>query len=230
MVRWDDEDTVRMRPPADPWAGHDGLTQEFPAARRQRRQVYGRVYLLITNDPRDGLHPYVGQTTTTIHQRVHGPNGHTSAASIDRDPWKARILAGRDGYRQLKVIYATDNPGADQVRLDMAEAFAIDQLKTTHNDQRPIRTGSSAVAAPRRPVRSSARRAPARHRPPARLFVFLALAAFFTYLSARLVLAMELPWPAAPWIVAPTVGIVLAWQVFWWLHRNTRRLTRHSRR
>jgi hypothetical protein len=219
----EDEPTVRLQPPVDPWAAHDGHTEEIPIAPPARRPVYGRVYELITGDPQDGLHPYVGQTTTTIHRRVHGPNGHTSPQSIAKDPWKARIRPGRAGYRCLKTIYATGDPGSDQVRLDMAEAFAIDELKTTHNDQRPIRPVGDA---PRRRTSKPATRSvrTKRRRAPARVWVFLILTVVFTFLTARLTVAMHLPWPAVPWVASPAVGVGLAWRVLWSMHRKARRL------
>jgi hypothetical protein len=230
-VSWGpDEETVRLQPPADPWAEP---TKEFHFDRPRRREVYGRVYEVITGDPRDGEHPYAGQTTQTIHQRVHGPSGHTSPASIGKDPWKARILPGRAGYRCLKVIYATGNPGADQVRLDMAEAFAIDALKTTYNGQRPIR---SSGPQPKRPPREPAAPRPLTYREQvarrksrrfrAKLIGLLFIVALFTYAAARVAVAMQMPWPAFPWIAAPVAGVTLGWSSFWYLHRSLRKLTR----
>jgi hypothetical protein len=230
---WGDEDTVRMRPPVDPWA-HDGHTQQIPIGRPHRR-VYGFVYELITGDPQDGPHPYVGQTTATIHRRVHGPNGHTSPDEIAQAPWKARIRPGREGYRCLKTIYTTGSEVEDQMRLDLAEAILIDELKSTHNEQRPIRPPSArrrspALADRPRPSATLPARRHARRRPPFRVIAFLLLVTTITYLAARLVVAMELPWPAAPWIVAPVAGLGLGWKIFWETHRRARRLMRPARR
>lgn len=195
---------------------------EFRERAAAHREVFGRVYELITGDSQDGPHPYAGQTTQTIHQRVHGRGGHTSPESIAADPWKARIRPGRAGYRCLKTIYATGNPGADQVRLDMAEAFAIDELRTTYNKQRPIRQ-------PGRPAPRPAQGRIGRRRPrrlPGRLLGFLTLAGFFTYLAARVVAGMDLPWPAAPWVVSPMAGVLLGWLTFWKIHRSVRKILR----
>lgn len=208
MGIFDDEDTVRLRPPVDPWPdAQDGTTQPIPVSGTRRRRVYGYVYELITGDPRDGLHPYAGQTTETIHQRVHGSRGHTSAASIAKDPWKARIRPGRAGYRCLKVIYGTDNPGADQVRLDMAEAFAIDELHTTYNDRRPVRPATGP--APRRP---KPERKPVIV--PWRLVGFLLVWLVPSIVVGRIAVANHLP----PWI-APLAVLIPAWLVFLRLHR-----------
>ena len=210
MGRHHEEETVRLQPPVDPWADvRDGTTQAFPVATERRRRVYGYVYEVFTSRPDiDGEHPYGGQTTTTIHQRVHGPNGHTSAASVAKDPWKARIKPGRAGYRCLKVIYATGNPGDDQVRLDMAEAFAIDQLKTTYNIKRPIRPAGEPVPQPPRP------REPVRI--PWRLVGFLLVWIAFTTLAGRALAAGH-----APLWLAPLVVLLPAWFVFLRLHRVT---------
>lgn len=235
MTSWgSDEETIRFRPPVDPWPeARDGWTEEFPttpAPAPGRRRVYGYVYELITGNPQDGPHPYAGQTTTTIHQRVHGRGGHTSPASIAKDPWKARILPGSAGYRCLKRIYSTGDPEADQIRLDLAEWIAIDELKTTHNEQRPIRHAGDRPSRPR--PRAVGRPVPRRTRRPFpfRAILFLALTAVLTYLAARVLVAMQLPWPAVPWIGAPVFGLWLGWATFWRLHRGVRKLAPRRRR
>ncbi len=233
QARWgDDEETMRLRPPVDPWADRGGDTAEIPVRQPRRRAVYGRVYEVFTTRPDiDGPHPYAGQTTTTIHQRVHGPNGHTSPGEVAKAPWKARIKPGRAGYRQLKVIYASGDPAADQVRLDMAEAFAIDELRTTYNTQRPIRSpGTPRPVRPRPASRPLPARAVAaqrrRVRVRFRMAALLALVLFFTYLSARVAVAMRMDSPAFPWVAAPIAGVAMGWSVFWYLHRAFRKLTR----
>jgi hypothetical protein len=204
-----------------------------PPAPARRRTVYGYIYELITGDPQDGLHPYVGMTERTIHQRVHGPSGHTSLESIAMDPWKARIRPGRAGYRCLERVYDTGDPEENDRALRRAEAFWIDRLRSTHNDVRPVRPPLHEPQ-PRRAVRPTTGRVVARRRTfsriPARVYVFLILAASLTGLAARFVLAMHLPWPAAPWVVAPIVGVGFAWRIFWSFHRSARRLMRKSRR
>jgi hypothetical protein len=176
--------------------------------------VYGRVYELITGDPRDGEHPYVGMTTQTIHQRVHGPNGHTSPASVTRDLWKARILSGRAGYRLLENVYDTGDPAENERALRRAEAYWIDRLRPTHNDVRPVRPPlhhpqPAKRATPRPKVRRTRRRLSFRH------FTALAMIAAAMWLTAWTVLTMELPWPGATWIVTPAVGVPLGF--FTWL-------------
>lgn len=233
QVSCGDENTARLRPPADPWAAQDGRTQEFPSALvgTRRRRVFGYVYELFTGDPQDGPHPYVGKTTQTIHQRVHGPGGHTSPGEVAQSPWKARILPGRAGYRCLKTIYATGNEVEDQMRLDLAEAILIDELRTTYNDQRPIRSPGAPRPASSGIVRDRpARRREARRPVPVRAIGFLLLAASITYLVARVVVSMALPWPAAPWVVAPVIGVGLGWRVFWAAHRRAKRLMPGRRR
>lgn len=207
MGRHHEEDTVRLQPPVDPWPdARDGFTQPIPVPGVRTRRVYGSVYELVTGDPQDGPHPYAGQTTTTIHRRVHGPGGHTSPESIAKDPWKARILPGAAGYRCLKRIYATDNPGADQVRLDMAEAFAIDELKTTHNQVRPVRPAPGPVARPavaRKPRKT-----------PWRLIGFLLVWVAFSIVAGRAAAAGH-----APLWIAPLAVLIPAWLAFLRLHR-----------
>lgn len=203
-----------------------------PAPTRTRRAVYGYVYELITGDPQDGEHPYVGLTERTIHQRVHGDGGHTSPGGVGRDAWKARILSGRAGYRCLERVYDTGDQDENDRALRRAEAFWIDRLRPTHNEVRPVRP---PLHEPQPPRRAGAARTPGAVRPrparriPARAITFLILVAFFTALTARLIVAMHLPWPAVPWVVSPMLGVVLAWRVFWYLHRSVRRLTRRTR-
>lgn len=195
--------------------------------RSTRRSVYGYVYETITGDPRDGEHPYVGMTETTIHNRVHGPAGHTSRQSVAEDPWKARILRGRAGYRCLERVYDTGDPDENDRALRRAEAFWIDRLRPTHNTVRPVRPPLHQPQPPRataRPAVKVARRRPQR-RVPVRAVTFAVLVAVFTTLAACLIVAMHLPWPAVPWVVSPALGVALAWRVFWTLHRSIRRLT-----
>ena len=193
-----------------------------------RREVYGRVYELITGDPRDGEHPYVGMTRQTIHQRVHaGRNAHTSAQSVARDPWKARILPGRAGYRLLETVYATDDDAADARELRRVESFWIDRLRTTHNDVRPVRPPVHE----RGPVRVRRRTAVQRRasrRTRGRVVSLLLLVAAFTFLAVRAILLMQLPWPLAP-LAGLSVGTALGWAAFDWLDRRYRRLVRRRR-
>jgi hypothetical protein len=105
----------------------------------------------------------------------------------------------------------------------MAEAFAIDELRTTHNHQRPIRRPGKPAPRPV-PQRPTARRRP--RKVPGRLIGFLTLAALFTYLSARLLVAMQLPWPAVPWVGAPMAGVAFGWLTFWKIHRSVRKILR----
>jgi hypothetical protein len=205
-VSWGDEEEVRTRTPVDPWPA----VPVDPMPATGRRRVYGFAYEIFTSRPDiDGEHPYAGQTTTTIHQRVHGPNGHTSPAEVAKSPWKARIKPGRAGYRCLKVIYATGDPGADQVRLDMAETFAIDQLHTTYNIVRPIRPPAD-VRQPRKPA--TVHTVP---KPHGRMVGFLLVWAALSLLAGRVAAAGHLPiWWAAG-------AVVIAWPVFLRLHRVT---------
>lgn len=193
------------------------------------RAVYGRIYELVLRGQPAGQHSYVGKTTQTIHRRVHGPSGHTCAADVAKDPWKADILPGRAGYRQLEVVYDQGDDEENRRALARAEAFWIDRLRPVHNDVRPVRPIGEVPNRTRRIARSRPRSIQARRRRrrsigrPVGLFLLVAL---FTFLAARVILAMQLPWPQAPWVGAPTAGLALGWTAFWKLHRSARRLMR----
>lgn len=198
------------------------------------RAVYGRVYELVLRGQPDAQHSYVGKTTQTIHRRVHGPSGHTCAADVAKDPWKASILPGRAGYRLLETVYDTGDPEENRRALARAEAFWIDRLRPLHNDVRPVRPiGDLRAAKPRhypgpippRPARSPARRA-RRRGSRVKPLALLTLVALFTCLAAWFIVAMQLPWPQAPWIASPVVGLTVGWATFWKLHRSVRRLLR----
>jgi hypothetical protein len=195
------------------------------APERSARRVYGYIYELILTGQGDGEHSYVGMCTTTIYKRVHGPSGHTSPESVTKDPWKAGILSGRAGYRKLEIVYDTGDPGENNRALRRAEAFWIDRLRPAQNDVRPVRPpvrpGERVKPAPRRPAQRVARR-----RPTARQLGFLVLFAFWTWLAARLIVSMQLPWPAAPWVAAPMAGTFLGWTTLSGLHKRTRWLAR----
>jgi hypothetical protein len=204
------------------------------------RPIYGRVYEVRTSSQPPDSHAYVGKVVapTTVEMRIRGTSAsaHMSPSSIAKDPWKADILPGRDGYRVLEVVRMTGDPAEDDRALRRAEAFWIDRLATLYNDVRPVRP-ATALRPPPIPVRTS-RPAPARltarernamvyrRRARRRLSMVLAMATLFTYLAARVMIAMALPWPAAPWIVSPVVGIAAAWYLFWRAHRTWRRLAR----
>lgn len=200
----------------------DEPVDEAPAS---GRPVIGYVYEIVTGDPRDGEHPYVGKTRNTPHQRVHGRSGHTSPASIAKDPWKARILAGRAGYRVLEKVRDTGaGELANDEALRRAESFWIDRLRPTHNEVRPVRPPVHEVSgrpAPR-PVRLTEAQIRARlkrRRATRRLVAFVVLAALGTWLVCRVVLAMDLPWGAAPFVAGPAVGTLLGWFAFLHLDR-----------
>jgi hypothetical protein len=194
------------------------------------RPIYGYVYELILAGQSDTDHSYVGMTTTTIHRRVHGSSGHTSAGDVARDPWKARILPGRDGYRCLEIVRSTGDLAEDDRALRRAEAFWIDRLRPVHNDVRPVRPAGERI--PSRPRRSAqtarGRRRPARRRRRrvGKPIALVLLIAACTYLSARGLLMMQLPWPQVPWVGAPVLGAALGWSAFWRAHRALRKLVR----
>jgi hypothetical protein len=194
------------------------------------RPIYGYVYELILAGQSDADHSYVGMTTTTIHRRVHGSSGHTSAADVAHDPWKADIRPGRDGYHCLEIVRSTGDLGEDDRALRRAEAFWIDRLRPVHNDVRPVRpAGERAPRARReRVVRTPAPR-PAvrrRRRRVGKPIALVLLIAACTYLSARGLLMMQLPWPQVPWVGAPVLGVAFGWSTFWRAHRSLRRLFR----
>jgi hypothetical protein len=194
------------------------------------RPIYGYVYELILAGQSDTDHSYVGMTTTTIHRRVHGPSGHTSAGNVAHDPWKAGILSGRDGYRCLEIVRTTGDASEDDRVLRRAEAFWIDRLRPLYNDVRPVRPPGERTPRPRR-ERSAGPTTPSRpvrrrRRKLGKPLAMLALIAVCTYLSARGLLMMQLPWPQVPWVGAPVLGVALGWSAFWRAHRSLRRLFR----
>lgn len=190
------------------------------------RPVYGRVYELMLRGQSPDTHEYVGKVKapTTIHQRVWGKSSsaHTSPESVARDPWKATILPGRSGYRQLEVVYATGDAMEDDARLRRAEAYWIDRLKATRNIVRPIRPAGKAIPPPRRPARSAV--LPRRPAMRPRVFVLLALALAIGYLTARV--ALYMPWPAAPWVASPVAGVMGAWWLYGRVRREVRKILR----
>jgi hypothetical protein len=195
------------------------------------RPVYGRVYELNLSDPApDEEHPYVGMTTGSIHSRVHGrqESAHTSPASIAKDPWKARILPGSAGYRQLEVVYATAHPDEDERAMRRAEAFWIDRLRPKYNIVRPVRpfADEKPVGRPRMKRVAAPSRRRTKRRVPARAVLCALSVLLFTAATAWFVVAMQLPWPQAPWIAAPVVGTTLGWSAFWRAHKAFRKLVR----
>lgn len=221
--------TDREAPPVDPWAGYDP-TMELPTARPatpRNRQVFGRVYELITADPQDGPHPYVGQTIQTLHQRVHtSRNAHTSAASIAKDPWKARILPGKAGYRLLEIVYATGDKRTDERELDRAEAFWIDRLRTTHNDVRPVRPPLHEQPAKAKPNRPARRPSKAKRAARVRLLTFATLVALFLLFYG--VRFARVPWdnPATPWMAVPIAAALTAWALYFGCRSAVRKIKR----
>jgi hypothetical protein len=193
------------------------------------RPIYGYVYELILAGQSDTDHSYVGMTTTTIHRRVHGSSGHTSAGDVAHDPWKAGILPGRDGYRCLEIVRSTGDMGEDDRALRRAEAFWIDRLRPVYNDVRPVRPAGERIPRSRRPPASPAPNRIAgrrRRRKVGKPIALALLIAACTYLSARGLLMMQLPWPQVPWVGAPVLGVALGWSAFWRVHRALRKLVR----
>jgi hypothetical protein len=192
------------------------------------RPIYGRIYELCLRGQGPDEHSYVGMTTTTIHRRVHGSAGHTSPDSVARDPWKARILPGPAGYRLLETVYSTGDCEENDRALRRAEAFWIDRLRPTENDVRPVRPFGPPQrrAQQARPARPASR--PTRRRRRSRVLAVLCLASMlaWVYIVARVVVAMHLPWPAAPWVAAPVLGTVIGWTAFARTHRAVRRIFR----
>src|SRR5689334_19792428 len=111
--------------PADPWAGH---SREVPIIYRDggRRPIYGFIYALRLRGWTDERPPYIGKckghTPTAVNTRVHGRSrsAHTSPQSIAKDPWKADILPGKDGWMILERVYATGDEAEDDARLRRA--------------------------------------------------------------------------------------------------------------
>lgn len=198
------------------------------------RPIYGRVYEVFLRGQDPSTHAYVGKVVvpSTPELRIYGKSAsaHLSPQSIAKDPWKAGIV----GYRVLEVVRTCGDTAEDDRALRRAEAFWIDRLNTLHNDVRPVRpaagaprhqrasepSGPARIVRPRPPVAARQRRARRR------LMMMLMLTAVFTFLAARVVLAMDLPWPAAPWIASPVAGVMAAWFLFQRAHKTWRKLTR----
>lgn len=201
--------------------GAEEITQELPPV---RRRVYGRIYEPILRGQPEGVHRYVGRTTQTIHQRVHGRGGHTSPDDVARNPWKANILPGRAGYRQLELVYETGlGEEEDKRALARAEAFWIDRLRPDLNEVRPVRPRTAPS-----PQRTTGR-VSVRRRPSGRKIFLFVLITVFTALAAVLLTSMHLPWPAVPWVGSPLIGVLLAWRVFWSYMRMANRMKRSLR-
>lgn len=195
------------------------------------RPVFGRIYELNLRDPApDEEHPYVGKCQSTIHQRVHGrsTSAHTSALSIARDPWKARILPGRAGYRLLETVLSTGDPAEDDRLLRRAENYWIDRLRPKYNNVRPIRPFANQPQ-PQRQARANVtitRRRRQRRRFPVRAIAFLSLVVTLTALAARVIALMDLPWPQVPWVASPVLGVLLAYRIHCALRRAVRKVLR----
>lgn len=216
----------RTTTPVDPWATMDE-TLIMPTAvvpvgpgdiPRGGRPIFGRVYELFLVGQPAGTHTYVGQTEQTMSERIRG---HRSARDVARYPWKANLAPGTKAYRVLETVRETGHGArADLAALKRAEAFWIDRLQPTENRTAPAGRVPSATPVPRpemsRPVGP--------RRPWGRIVLFVLLAAIVTTLTARVVVAMELPWPWAPWAAAPTVGVLVAWRVLWMLRHAGRQL------
>lgn len=200
-----------------------GDAEPRPDRPHGRPAVYGRVYEVFTRDPRDGEHPYVGKTTTTIAKRVRR---HKSTDDIARDPWKARIIDGPRGYRLLETVYSCGVVAEDARALARAEAFWIDRLRPTHNDVRPVRPRHGDPLPPRPRETASRRRGGVRPRRrfPWRAALFLALSAMIAVPAALLAAAMHLPWPWVPYVSALVVGAPLGWRMTTAVLRGGRRL------
>ena len=234
------------REPVDPWPDaptvpfgvHDGHTSPIgfrpagvaawtPEPAPRRRTTFGRVYELFTRDQAPGTHVYVGKTEQTLHQRVHGPSGHTSPADMAANPWKAAILPGKAGYRLLETVYDTGDPDENARALRRAEAFWIDRLRPTENRVRPVRPPATEPQ-PHRAVRPPSRAQVAAHararRERVRLGSFLVLALTLTVLAGRMIARMELPWPAAPWIAGPILGLAVGGWLFFSIDKALRKV------
>jgi AcrR family transcriptional regulator len=142
-------------------------------------------------------------------------------------PWKANIRRGKAGYRLIETVYSTGDPVEDDRLLRRAEAYWIDRLRPIHNVVRPIRPpGRPAPRAPRSARTARPAQPAKRRRRQVKPYFLAAFVLTFTYLAARLVVAMDLPWPAAPWVAAPVLGVLLGWATFWRLHRAVRKVLR----
>lgn len=224
------EDTMVVKPVADPWAGRDvsgevrrrQREQATETVRRERsRRIYGRVYELFTSRPADGEHPYAGKVKApkTIAQRR---DEHIREAGEPGCEWKAYILPGKAGYRLLETIYATGDDRADEAALRRAEAFWIDKLRTTYNVVRPVRpphgTPLSTRPADSRPARGATPRRAKRHRKPFpwRVLLFSAVTVPLMLMIGMLLAAVPVAqpwWDAVPFVAAFVGGPTLGWRV-----------------
>jgi hypothetical protein len=201
------------------------------------RGPYAYVYELVTGDPQDGPHPYVGKAKDVEH-RVYGRGGHTSRDSVAKDAWKARILPAPHGYRVLETVPATGDPIEDERTLRTAEAYWMRKLRTTHNEQRP------AYDPQGRPVSRRLTTAPARPKPPSRAElaaasrrraqnVRLALLSmlFVLALFPSMSILSDAQVTGVPyWTFGPGLALAAAVITLLWLDGLWRRITRPQRR
>lgn len=214
-------------------AGWDPLAD--PVTTRQ--EVYAYVYELVTGDPQDGSHPYVGKAKDP-RERVYGrrPTAHTSRQSVAKDPWKARILPAPHGFRVLETVPATGDPIEDERTLRTAEAYWMRKLKATHNDQRPAydsagRPVSRRLTTPRpaAPARRARRTSASRRVQRARGCAFLSLFLAALFVLIRVCLAGGLS-GVSLWVVAPVSALFVAVYAFGRLDRLLARIQKGVRR
>lgn len=193
---------------------------ERPAPRGPR-PIVGYVYEAILRDQPPGQHAYVGKcmgsTEAAVSRRFFGPqaSAHTSPESIKRDPWKARILPGRKGYRILERIRDTGlGDRENDLAVRRAESFWIDRLRTTFNDVRPVRPPLTETPPPARRSRPAVQRSRRRSRPTRKGPVLLLLLATVTYTAMLgwFIHAMQLPWPIVTWGLPPALGLLFGFR------------------
>jgi hypothetical protein len=226
-----DEPTTRI--PVDPWPDapfvtRDGSTRVFRAQPAGR--IFGYVYELVLAGQPDDQCSYIGMAQDMARRMAATGSGHRSPTSIAKDPWKADILPGKAGYRILERVRTTGFGEVDDERaLRRAEADWIDRRRPVHNDVRPVQPRTEPQVGPRnligyaspkaklvsaRVTAEQERKARADRRARTRAAFFLLAFAVFTTLAAWFVGTMHLPWPAAPWIVSPVLGVVGAFWLF----------------
>lgn len=183
------------------------------AQRYLGRPIFGAVYQLITAaDP----NKYIGHSGRAPWHRV---NEHRR-----RQLWGHEILPGRRGYRVLRWVEESGRGRAfDEANLRYHEALLIAAHNPTENLSRPVPVPPEQALARARPIPG----APAR-RPVFRLVAFAFWVAVYTAAAAWLLSFSALG--ALPWLLAPSIGLVMGWTTLWEFRRRWDRLTRPTRR
>lgn len=198
------------------------------------RRIVGFVYEAILRDQAPGTHAYIGKvmgaTQAAVTERFHGgsPSAHTSPESIRRDPWKARILPGRSGYRILERIRDTGDPEENDRAVRRAEAFWIDRLRPEFNVVRPVRPPATVRQPAPRPRKPAPARGRAAGRDWRRALAPAAIISLMIAYAVSLAVFLHMGGATGPiaWVLPPAVSVFLTWRTVTRVERRPRRRRR----